>query len=327
MVNIILQPTGKKEFSSNSTMSAGVDLSRIKSFLKLEEFNCLSDIYKDNVIHVWGVAPGNGVENIREWEKVKRGDIAVFSGKGKIFASATVTYKINNPELANHLWGESGEEQTWEYVYFLERVKHQFIDINDFNALLGYSINYSIRGFRVLDQEKSNLMMDTFNFYSSTNKPIMTKEEFKKEIKETLNELEQNASLDREVRGRARKEQNLLRKYLFGNKKTCNCGICGEEFPIDLLVAAHIKKRAHCTNEEQLDADNIVIPMCKFGCDELFERGYISISDGKVVSLIDEEYLPATVKTYIETIKGKVCGSWTDNNAKYFIWHNNFHAK
>ena len=51
------------------------------------------------------------------------------------------------------------------------------------------------------------------------------------------------------------------------------------------LVAAHIKKRAACSLEEKKDYKSIVMPMCSFGCDYLYERGYIAVSDGKIIDL------------------------------------------
>ncbi|HDR3345752.1 TPA: hypothetical protein QCN45_003548 [Bacillus cereus] len=151
--------------------------------------------------------------------------------------------------------------------------------------------------------------MGAFDFQSFIYTLVGIKEEIQQNIKDTIVELEKNDSLDSEVRGNARKKQGLLRSYLFIYKKTCNCENCPKEFPIDILVAAHIKKRALCTTEERLDIEHIAIPMYKFNCDELFERGYISISDGRIVSLVDERYFLDTVKRYIETINGKVCGS------------------
>ncbi|MHA4256238.1 hypothetical protein ACX165_22755 [Bacillus cereus] len=124
--------------------------------------------------------------------------------------------------------------------------------------------------------------------------------------------------MEREVTGRARREQNIIRGYLFGTKKTFNCGICGEEYPVDLLVAAHIKMRAHCSRQEKLDIKHIAIPMCKFGCDDLFEKGYISVQKGEVISLVGTKYLPKSVKGYIDIIQGKTCDRWNIDNDKYF---------
>lgn len=325
MYNVILQPTGNKvaQFNYHSTMHKGIELETIKPLLEQEDYEILSQIYRDGLVRVWGIT--KSPQKIKQWNKIQRGDVTLFSANKQIFATATITYKIHNFELAKHLWGETEDGGSWEYIYFLDEVKNQSISLSVFNRLLGYEEGNLIQGFRVLDQEKSNIIMGAFDFHSSIYTPVGTKEEIQQNIKDIIGDLEESASLDSEVRGKARKEQGILRGYLFGNKKTCNCGICGEEFPVDLLVAAHIKKRALCTTEERLDIEHIAIPMCKFGCDELFERGYISVLDGKVVSLIDGEVLPITVKKYIQTVKGNVCENWNDNTAKYFMWHYRFY--
>ncbi|QEL85905.1 HNH endonuclease [Bacillus mycoides] len=325
MYNVILQPTGNKiaQFNYHSTMRNGIEITNIKSFLKQRDFEILSQIYKNGVIRVWGIT--QSPQKIKQWDKIQRGDVALFSANKQIFASATITYKMRNLELAKHLWGETENGESWEYIYFLDEVKNQSISLSVFNRLLDYGEGNLIQGFRVLDQEKSNIIMGAFDFHSALYTPTSTKEEIKQNIKDIISDLEQSASLDSEIKGKARKEQGILRGYLFANKKTCRCEICGEEFPIDLLVAAHIKKRALCTLEEKLDIEHVAIPMCKFGCDELFERGYISILDGEIVSLVETEQLPQSVNKYIANIEGKSCLNWNSNNAKYFEWHFSHH--
>ncbi|PHF12392.1 HNH endonuclease [Bacillus wiedmannii] len=326
MYNVIVQPTGDKTAQLNyqSTMLDGVDIDKIKSFMKQKDFEILSQVYKDGVIRVWGIDPSP--QKIKQWNKIQRGDVALFSAKKQIFASATIIHKIHNLELAKHLWGETEDGGSWECIYFLDEIKNQSISLNTFNRLLNYKEGNIIQGFRMLDQEKSNIIMGAFDFHSARYTPTSTKEEIKQNIKDMISDLELSASLDSEIKGKARKEQGILRGYLFANKNTCRCGICGEEFPIDLLVAAHIKKRALCTIEEKLDIEHVAIPMCKFGCDELFERGYISVLDGKIVSLVETEQLLQSVNKYIANIEGKSCLNWNSNNAKYFEWHFNHHV-
>jgi hypothetical protein len=141
-------------------------------------------------------------------------------------------------------------------------------------------------------------------------------------IKE-LNELDE---LDKIIEGKVRREQKILREYLFKGKDKSNCSICGREFPINFLVAGHIKKRAKCSKEEKLDYRNIVMPVCKFGCDELYEQGYVSVKNGKVVIIKEIEELPNHIKQYINEINGNICEYWNDQREKYFEWHYRFHT-
>lgn len=67
--------------------------------------------------------------------------------------------------------------------------------------------------------------------------------------------------------------------------------------------------------------------MCKFGCDDLFEKGYITVLNGEIISLVNKDNLPDSVREYIESLQGKECLKWNKDNAEYFEWHLNYHKK
>jgi hypothetical protein len=124
---------------------------------------------------------------------------------------------------------------------------------------------------------------------------------------------------------KVRTEQRFLRKYVLNGAASGPCALCRRKFPVDLLVAAHIKQRAECTPRERADYRRNVVAMCKLGCDDLFERGYLSAvaggwvaHKGKVVSAT-----PA-VRQYIATVVDKPCSEWADRRG-YFAWHNRRH--
>lgn len=129
--------------------------------------------------------------------------------------------------------------------------------------------------------------------------------------------------LDTYIVSKRRKEQKKLRDELFEGLTTSICGICGEEYPVDLLVVAHIKKRSEASKNERLDK-NIVIPMCKFGCDDLFENGYITVVDGYILSAKNKLTTPALTRVINKLISRK-CHSWNENNSKFFEWHHCHH--
>lgn len=246
-----------------------------------------------------------------------KGDIALFSGNNTIFSSATVTYKINNKALAEELWGWKNPDETWEFLYFLDEVKEHKIHITEFNQLLGYSLTNPIRGFRVLDEEKSLKVLDHFKFNSNKYFEEVTINQYKALIDQFI----EYDSLETSRIGKTRKEQAFLRKALFGNQTNGFCGICHNEFPVELLITAHIKKRAECTKEEKLDYKNVVMPMCTFGCDHLFEKGYIGVQNGIVELLKNEADLTIALRVYIGQLKGNYCNYWTDGSKSYFDWH------
>jgi len=86
---------------------------------------------------------------------------------------------------------------------------------------------------------------------------------------------------DREQSGYSRVEQSILSDWLFKGKTVERCAICGLKFSVAALVTAHKKRRADCSANERIDP-YIVMPLCLFGCDFLYEHGYLIVRDGIV---------------------------------------------
>ena len=129
--------------------------------------------------------------------------------------------------------------------------------------------------------------------------------------------LESVEALDSKYNTLRRNEQGFLRLNLFNSSKYAKCCICGELYPVEFLIAAHIKKRSLCNDNEKRDFKNIVVPMCKFGCDELYERGHISVVEGVVASNNREVYSEA-LNNYRDKIVNNNCIAFNDENSKYF---------
>jgi hypothetical protein len=126
--------------------------------------------------------------------------------------------------------------------------------------------------------------------------------------------------LSRPVTAEQRGEQSALRRLLFGSATTAICAICGEIYPVRFLVAAHIKMRSLCSDEERRDLANVAMPACQFGCDVLFETGYISVDrDGKIVVAASE--IEGLLADQLARLQGRPCFSFTENNQHYFDWH------
>ena len=62
---------------------------------------------------------------------------------------------------------------------------------------------------------------------------------------------------------------------LAGDRELADCALCGHQYPLRFLVAAHIKKRSICTDAERRDLRNVAMLVCTFGCDALYEAGWI----------------------------------------------------
>lgn len=135
-----------------------------------------------------------------------------------------------------------------------------------------------------------------------------------------------NGELDRKVQANARREQKYLRNYLFFGKKYSQCIICNDDFPVELLVAAHIRRRATCIDAMKLDFKNNVFAICKLGCDELFERGYIAVNKDGYWEKLWKKPVVGRVAELIQSIEGKECLEFKEDSKKYFEWHYEDHS-
>ena len=308
---VILQPCANKDAREHyvNTIENTRSLDSISQFLNDKELDELKEIYPQGQVAIWGVTPSQSTK----WERIQAGDITLLAKEGAVFASAVTTYKIHSHALASQLWGFDNKGNTWEYIYFLSEVKNQHIPYKELNKVIPYNENYVIQGFSLLDEEKSINVLKAFDLESETYFPNIDTEELFKELKNEDN-------LETKSTTTGRKEQSAIRRLLFRNKPTGTCCICNKEYPVKFLWAAHIKKRAKCSLDEKKDLENIAAPMCKFGCDELYEKGYIGVKDGSVTQIKDNE-LTDNLQSYINSIADKSCSSWNDNTKHYFDWH------
>ncbi len=130
------------------------------------------------------------------------------------------------------------------------------------------------------------------------------------------------AVLDGKALRKYRKEQSGLRRVLAGNRSHADCDLCGHELPMEMLVAAHIKPRAECTDEERNDLRNVAMLACRFGCDHLFENGYVTVDHtGLVVASAAEADRAGVVGDHLERLHGRVCTAHRPESEQYFAWH------
>jgi hypothetical protein len=311
---VILQPCGNKDARAhyNDTVMFPVPHDSVSSFLNETDNDNLKDIYPDGMLKIWGVTPNNQ----GKWKKVEAGDITLFSKLGSIFASAVATYKIRNKSLAEKLWGLDAKGNAWEYIYFIAELQAQKIPYIELNRVIPYKDNFVIQGFMVLDEIKSQNVVDIFNLESQTYYPEVSSKavaQFK-----TSDDLDPTASVT------IRKEQAALRRTLFNNRPNGTCCICLEQLPVSFLWASHLKKRSLCSTEEKLDFHNVAAPMCKFGCDELYEKGYIGVQNGKIVK-VKHDCRTSFINNYISKVIGKECNAWSRDSKQYFDWHYTWH--
>ncbi|WP_244266592.1 HNH endonuclease signature motif containing protein [Pseudarthrobacter chlorophenolicus] len=127
---------------------------------------------------------------------------------------------------------------------------------------------------------------------------------------------------DRWTMGAVRTEQRYLRNQQL-QLRGSSCSICGQSFPEELLVAAHIKPRSACSEEERMDTRNVSMLACLFGCDALFEHGYLTVGDGGIIEAGRPG--PGQVGERMEDLLGRKCLAHDERSMTYFAWHRETH--
>ncbi|WP_146173819.1 HNH endonuclease [Saccharothrix carnea] len=131
-----------------------------------------------------------------------------------------------------------------------------------------------------------------------------------------------NGRVDSIAQVKVRLEQGRLRSLLAGGRTSAQCALCGDLFPLDFLIAAHIKKRASCTDDERRDLANVAMLACTFGCDALYESGWITVDDNGLVRTRPPDGVPqGNMRDRLNHLRGRSCTAYRPSSAPYFEWH------
>jgi hypothetical protein len=120
-----------------------------------------------------------------------------------------------------------------------------------------------------------------------------------------------------------RAEQRFLRDQQL-RRWGSSCSLCGRSVPEELLVAAHIKPRSACSESERMDTGNVAMLACLFGCDALFELGYVVIGEQGIIERGNRS--SEQVADRIRDIIGRRCHAYGDESHQYFAWHRQHHS-
>lgn len=159
-----------------------------------------------------------------------------------------------------------------------------------------------------INQAPSFIAANNIEFTDSSEPPIIAKTELPKLCEEV--------DLDFDSITKSRKEQAFLRAHISGGRPQATCVLCQNEYPLEFLVAAHIKKRSECSKSEKLDFNNIAALMCKAGCDDMFEKGYVFVADG-VVTKNEKRSTTSALDVLIRKIEGNTVANWVGSSAYY----------
>ena len=280
MTSVIVQPCGRGGPMAryHDTIEEPVVFHDHAAVIPAGDLARLTGLFPGGSAPMWGVTPGRRNVNVGPYHNVQVGDVVMFGGQNRYFASGTVAYLQRNAALAEALWGRDAKDQTWEYMYVLDEIRPLDVPYGEFNAAASYDPGYLPQGFRVLGEQKSRVVLQRFPLLSERHVPPATEQQYEDALA-TL-----TGDLDRKVEASQRVEQAYLRRALFSGPYA-RYDLCGRQYEIEFLIAAHIKKRAACADAERRDVRHVIMAACKFGCDELYERGYITINGDGVLQL------------------------------------------
>ena len=313
---VVLQPTANSEGTEHyrQTIVSPVRESEWQPHVTSEVAARLSGSFPDGAVPFWGVTEGDKGRNRTKWQRINPGDVVLFAREGSYFAMGVVALPFENEALAEVLWQRNAAGETWKYMYAVDEIRDVAIPYIELNPVMGYESAYVPQGFNVLNEEKSAHVIDYLGAGSlKWDMPPPTAELDAAFLTE--------GPLDLVAPAKRRVEQQALRWYLLPNA-TGTCALCGREFAKQFLRAAHIKPRAACTETERRDLAHVAMPACVFGCDALFEQGYVSVGDQGEILISPQVKTTLGLAGYTTvSLEGRKVGVGTKGREDYFSWH------
>jgi hypothetical protein len=317
MPSVLLQPASSDSAQKHfrDTIVSPVSLAAVREFLSPQEVEAFEQASPDGRVAIWGIAPSDDGQNERKFQRLKSGDVVFFGGRGRLIATGIVVAKFTNKPLARKLWSPGPLEPTWSQIFLLRDVLLRDVPKEIVNRAISHKANDAWQRANLLGENESAAALDLLEIEPGSEERVS-----EQDFRTSAIALMSGGTLDIAARVYARREQGFLRRSLFGSKQLAECALCGRTLSTELLVAAHIKRRADCSQRERLDFKNIVIPMCKLGCDALFEGHFITVGEGVVRrkrSLRDGDSAAAIVAS----LEGRSCSYWSESRRAYFDWH------
>lgn len=305
---VIVQPAGNPEGRRNyaKTVENPIPLTTTQQHLAASDQAQLQKFHPSGAVPVWGTTSGERGQMESRWNKISSGDTILFTGKNRVFKVARITHKFRSQSLADALWERkttaNGSRAPWEFMYSFNQPIDADISYDALRVTLN-GLPLPTREFSVLSPQQSDPILTYLEAGDAEPPPQPSTVATQTIIKEF-------EAMESEYVGKRRAEQQYLRQYLLPGVAGA-CLLCGRTFSRDFLVAAHIKKRSLCTPDEKADIPAVAMLACKFGCDELFERGMVVVTSHGVVNttkrLTDE-----AARTYVKQhLAGKSIVGWS----------------
>ncbi|GAA4869861.1 hypothetical protein [Kitasatospora terrestris] len=276
----------------------------------------LKQLFPDGAAEMWGVVPGKKEINLSKIKKMRPGDWVFFSGDKRLYFGGTIALMWRNRDLATRLWGTDYAGSTWEYMYALSGTRGFDIPIEEVRQLLNWNPNRNIMGISILNEDESDTLQTLLTLEPATALTAPIDPEAEEAAVAAF-----DGELERKAQRAYRGEQAALKRRLLPGA-TGQCALCGRELPAAFLIGAHIKKRAMCTDEEKRDLANIAMLACTFGCDALYEHGYVAVGPGGVLQVSPLAMgVPGVAQHIQQHLAGRTVAWWNVERQPYYDWH------
>ena len=322
MSKVIIQPAGSPEHLRRyaDTVSQPVPTAAIIPYTPRDVSDYLLAQYGDEGASVWGVSAGTNEASARSWSRISAGDTVLFLKDGFITSAGVVTMKFQSTDFALEIWGANEDGTVCELVYLLEAVRPVNLPVEILHAVGKGIPELFSQGFGVLGSEMSERILATIRMFGDEDR-IVDRAAFEAAVERYY---KASAGADQNLEAFLQLEQDYHLGRLLDGRKTGECVICGETYPRDLLIAAHIKKRGMCTREERLD-DAVVMLNCRLGCHALFQEGYVIVHRGIVRRNPRKSAAEASIDV-VSHVLDRQCTGWAPKAERYFLWHRKLHV-
>jgi hypothetical protein len=112
-------------------------------------------------VRCWGSLPSAG--NLGSWSRMDPGHWGLlYSGDGRFPSLLRVASKTRHKGLARHLWGQHAGGDTWELMFFFDRIRQVDLDIDEVRAAFVYGDEWWPRGLQYPGPEQQAMLLEKF---------------------------------------------------------------------------------------------------------------------------------------------------------------------
>lgn len=353
MTAVLIHPTGVRPRGANlprrnwaRTIERTVDLRRdaAAGALTPHERDALLRHHPDGTAVFWG-AKATHAATMR---RVRPGDVVLLSGDSRVLAIGRVGVVLEAPAFGDALWPEPGADG-YAHVYSIDaltfpegltyeevmrRCATRAISFRGLNLRQGTRAQVILEGLaaeipgQLGDPEASGRVdLSPRGARGLTRDPADDDDAaFPPAQRDLLARLEAMGSTDAAGAVRVvRRERTLLRDSLgigqAAGDAVAQCELCGRDLPRRLLVAAHVKPRSECTEEERRDIEHVAMRACLLGCDALYEAGFLTVDATGRIVIARGEAGDTPLGTVLRGLAGHRAPAWTPQREPYFEWH------